>query len=288
MVDPQAPSIDRYLEDTDGVEFCSPIEDSEGVLHIVGASGDIMKLGQDGLQRWFSIGGQPTCLSFDSSDGAFLGDQAHQAILTPSETDSGIEATPVIKDYEGKPLLGPHSLSLSEVNNCLYFTDSGPFGECTLSNPTGSVFATDLDTMTLKPLAYQCLAFPSGIGVSSDGKIVYVAETLNNRILRFAQSQGGQQHASVFRRLGARLGPTCLAVSPNNFLYVVRYDFRDQAENGLITILNSEGELESEIVLPNAPEITGLSFSHTQSNILWVTEVSTASCYRISLPSEFL
>lgn len=284
----QVPTIERYISDTEGAELCSPVEDGDGVLHLVGASGDILRVEKQELHVWFSIGGQPSCLAFDGSDRAFLGDLAHQAILSPSEVDSGIEATPVIKDYEGKPLLGPNSLALSDANNCLYFTDSGPLGEATLSNPTGSVFTADLDGMTLRPLAYKCLAYPSGIGVASDGKVVYVAETLQNRILRFAQNQGGQHHASVFRRLGSRLGPTSLAVSPNNFLYIARYDFREQAENGLITILNPEGDQESEIILPNAPEISGLSFSHTQPNVLWVTELSTSACYRVTLPSEFL
>jgi sugar lactone lactonase YvrE len=288
MGDLQVPTIERYIEDTEGAEICSPVEDAYGVLHLVGASGSILKVENEGLQVWFSTGGQPSCLAFNGDDGAFLGDQAHQAILSPSEVDSGIEVKAVIKDYEGKPLLGPHSMVLSEANNCLYFTDSGPLGESTLSNPTGSVFTADLDAMTLKPLAYKCLAYPSGIAVSSDGKVIYVSETLQNRVLRFAQSQGGQHHASVFRRLGARLGPTCLAVSPNNFLYVARYDFKEQAENGLITILSPDGDQESELILPNAPEISGISFSHTQPNVLWVTELSTSACYRISLPSEFL
>jgi sugar lactone lactonase YvrE len=43
---------------------------------------------------------------------------------------------------------------LSEKNNALFFTDSGPFGETTLENPSGSVFAIDLAVSMLKPVIH--------------------------------------------------------------------------------------------------------------------------------------
>jgi len=51
----------------------------------------------------------------------------------------------LVKEYEGQPLLGPHSLTISEQMNSLFFTDSGPFGETSLENPKGSVFIIDLE-----------------------------------------------------------------------------------------------------------------------------------------------
>lgn len=50
----------------------------------------------------------------------------------------------------------------------LYFTDSGPFGETSIEHCKGSLFAVDLDAKLLKPLAFQCLAYPSGICLSND------------------------------------------------------------------------------------------------------------------------
>ena len=288
MSEVQTPIIEKFIEDSNIADICSPVEDPQGQLYLVDHSGDILKVIEGQTQVWFSIGGQPSCLVFDANGAAFLGDKAHQAILSPNEVEGRVEATPVVKDYEGRPLLGPNSMVLSEQNNYLYFTDSGPLGESSLSNPCGSVFAADLDLMILKPLAYRSMAHPSGIAISNDGKVIFVAETLQNRIIRFAQSPSGVHHASVFAEFTARLGPTCLAMSPNNFLYVARFDFEDYAKVGLITILNMNGEKESEIIIPSAPEISGMSFSRKQANILWVTEVTTASCYRITLPSEFI
>ena len=53
----------------------------------------------------------------------------YQAVLSKTVIDEkNCEITPVIKDFDGAPLLGPNSMILSEKNNCLFFTDSGPMG----------------------------------------------------------------------------------------------------------------------------------------------------------------
>jgi len=67
----------------------------------------------------------------------------------------------------------------------LFFTDSGPFGDTSLENSKGSVYMVDLDACVIKPLALSCLAYPSGLVLSNDEKILYVCETCRNRVLRF-------------------------------------------------------------------------------------------------------
>lgn len=87
---------------------------------------------------------------------------------------------------------------LSEKNNALFFTDSGPLGESSLENPTGSIFAIDLGVSMLKPIIYGKLAHPCGIAISPSENILYVAETLANRILRVVIHSSGVYHTSVF------------------------------------------------------------------------------------------
>jgi sugar lactone lactonase YvrE len=43
----------------------------------------------------------------------------------------------------------------------------------------------DLDENIIRPLALSCLAYPSGLALSTDEKILYVCETGRNRLLRF-------------------------------------------------------------------------------------------------------
>jgi len=66
-------------------------------------------------------------------------------------------------------------------------------------------------------------------------------------------------------------------------LYVARYDFNDCSKIGVISILSDEGELESELVLPDHPEITGLYFSKVQEDILYATESTTNSLLKIQV-----
>lgn len=170
---------------------------------------------------------------------------------------------------------------LSEKNNCLYFTDSGPLGETSVENPSGSVFAIDLSVSMLKPIIYNKLANPSGLALSTNENILYVSETSKNRILRIVIHSSGAHHTSVFKQFSGRFGPTALAMHPNGLLYVARYEFTECNKQGLISVLNDQGEIEEELTLNDCPEITGLFFSKVQDDILYATETSTNSLLKI-------
>ena len=189
------------------------------------------------LEVAFSTGGQPTGLVFDQQGSSFIADMAHQAILSQTVTDLRIEITPVIKDFDGNNLKGPNSMVLSEKNNSLFFTDSGPLGDSNLENATGSIFAIDLGVSMLKPIVYGKLAHPCGLALSPEENCLYVAETLNNRVLRVVLHSSGVYHTSVFHQFSGRLGPTAIAISPDGKIYVARFDFAETSQNGVISIL---------------------------------------------------
>jgi len=188
----------------------------------------------------FSTGGQPSGLVFDHQGSSFIADQAHQAILSQTMGERGLEITPVIKDFDGKALKGPNSMILSEKNNSLFFTDSGPLGETSIESPQGSVFAIDLSVSMLKPIIDGKLAHPCGIALSNDEheNTIYVAETGLNRILRIVCHTSGVYHTSVYHQFSGRFGPTALAMHPDGKLYVARFDFTECSKNGLISIIN--------------------------------------------------
>jgi len=206
--------------------YC-PTEDSEGNLFAVSTNGDVYQVNEGQMEVAFSTGGQPTGLVFDQHGSSFIADQAHQAILSQTVTDNRIEITPVIKDFDGHALKGPNSMVLSEKNNLLFFTDSGPLGESSLESPCGSIFAIDLSVSMLKPVIFGKLAHPSGVALSPSENTLYVCETLKNRVLRVVIHSSGVYHTSVFHQFSGRLGPTAIAVSPSGHLYVARYDFTE-------------------------------------------------------------
>ena len=70
-------------------------------------------------------------------------------------------------------LLGPDSLVMSNKNNALFFTDSGPFGESSIEKAEGSVFQIDLEAFVIHPLALKCLAMPTGLAINKDENVLY-------------------------------------------------------------------------------------------------------------------
>jgi sugar lactone lactonase YvrE len=252
--------------------YC-PIEDAKGVLHVVSSNGDIYQIIDNELQLQISAPGQPTSIAYDNDGMLYMADSANHAVMSQSqaEGDTKVEMNPFVKDYENTPLLGPHTLLFSPNNNSLYFTDSGAMGVTNLEYPKGSVFCIDFEYDVLKPLAYHCLAQPSGIAISSDGRI-YVAETCANRIIRFIKSSAGVYHANVFIQFSGKYGPTAIAINHNDMIFVARYDF--MGPDGLINVLSQNGDLVQEIIVPGCPEITGISFSKSNPDLLYLTEIT--------------
>lgn len=251
-----------------------PIEDQDGNLFVVVNNGDIYQVTDGRLEHAFSTNGQPTSIVFDQQGSSFIADSAHQAILSQTMNEHRVETTPVIMDYEGSPLKGPHSMILSEKQNALFFTDAGPFGETGLDNPWGSIFAIDLSESILKKIQVDSLAYPTGLAVNHSEDVLYVSEMCQNRILKVVLHENGTYHTSVFKQFSGRFGPTAIAVNHDGLLYVARFDFAHITDHGIITVLNEKAEIEDEIRLPRLPEITGLYFSKLHENTLYITEAS--------------
>ncbi|CAD7972129.1 unnamed protein product [Amoebophrya sp. A120] len=272
------------------VAITSPVFGPNNDLFTISRNGDIYRyLGNTEtdsefqVESWGNSSGQPLGVLFDPQGVAFVCDCAHQAIFRILRTEEEgsaprQEIEPYVKEYEAQQLLGPNSVCLGQQSGLLYFTDSGPLGETSVQNPKGSVFAINPATQLLIPLAYNCLAYPSGIALTADEKVLYVAETSMNRVLRFTQSPPGVYHCTVFHQLSGRFGPTALAVSSTGDLFVSHFDFVDNTENGRIVVIDPEGEVTAIMSVPG-PEITGLCLTPDERFLL-ITEGSGNSLYR--------
>ncbi len=261
----------------------SPVEDKNGTLYVVSTDGYVYQIAEHQIVSLYNTSGQPTGLAFDAEAGSYIADLAHQAILSQGLTEAKAGKFEVIKDFEGVPLLGPNSLISNREANTLFFTDSGAFGHTSVSNPKGSVFSVDLEANSIKPLLYQLLAYPYGLAISINDSALYVSEMCKNRVLRLVQYPSGNYHCSAFYQFSGRFGPTALAMHNKGYLFVARYDFPEYSKDGVITVLRERGEVEGEIVIPNSPEITGLSFSHSNPDCLYVTERTHNSLYKVAI-----
>lgn len=269
----------------------SPTFGPNGELFTISTTGDIFKYSGNAefdnefaVESWGNSSGQPFGIDFDSEGVAYVCDAAHQAVfrITRTEGDDGAprqEIEPYVREYEQTQFLGPNSLCLSKkTDGMLYFTDSGPFGESSLQNPRGSLFAINPQTQLLIPLCLNTLAHPCGVALSPDERNIYVAETSANRILRFTQHPTGVFHGSVFHQLSGRFGPTALAVNSAGDLFVAHFDFAENTENGRVVVIDADGEVSAIMSVPG-PEITGLRLTPDQRYLL-ITERSSCSLFR--------
>ena len=139
--------------------------------------------------------------------------------MSQSFKEGGVcDIQPVIKDFDGNALKGPHSMALSEKHNTMFFTDSGPLGETSLEKPHGSIFAIDLGVSMLKPVLFNSLSHPTGIVVSNDENILYVSETGQNRIdcvTKVSQLPAWKAHLSSASVVWSEKVPTSVKLFSN-------------------------------------------------------------------------
>lgn len=274
-------SVSVFVEDC-GKGLCSPFFDRDGFLQFLSQrSGDVLTVSETKtLVSVCNSGGQPSGAIIDSDGLLYIADLGHCAVVTVA---SDFVPQVAVRLYEDKQFKGPHSIACGP-DGTMYFTDSGPIGETGLHSPTGSFFcivASGTGQRLLKPLALECLAAPTGVAVSHDGLCVYVAERAANRVLRFVQSPPGTYQMTMFKQFSGGFGPTCVVCDRDGNIYVGRFELSSVGRTGKVTVLSSEGDVQSEISIP-APEITGLAISPDGRN-LFVTEESTQTIFRVVL-----
>ncbi|OQS00148.1 hypothetical protein THRCLA_06191 [Thraustotheca clavata] len=283
--------MSNYLQETikcKGTKICSPfvreINGKEVIGYVSSGTGEVFAYSEGKHVPLTYTGGEPFGAVFDAHGKIHIADCAHGAILRADLANHSHQPGIVVKVYEEKPFRGPSSIAISP-SNITYFTDSGPMGETTIEQPRGSVYCIAPNPSgghILKPLAMECLAHPCAVAVSPNSKLVYVAEMMNNRILRFVQRPSGIYHMSVFHQFSGDLGPSCLACDTTGRIYVGSFDIAGGTDstNGRIYILSPQGIIKNTLEVPGQ-EITGLCVEATHK--LYVTEATTNSLHCISL-----
>ena len=272
-------NIETVFELPIKVSLSGPREDSKQNMYVCSKAGEIIKFDEKGeYSIILSLTGQPNCLAFEYTeemenenssknmkskddnkiDTYYFTDIANSVIYCKRPNTDKPEV--VIRDYEGNPLLGPTSLVLNTEDNSLLFCDGGNFESTSLSNPNGGVYYVELESRTTRPIIEKCLAYPSDIIFEPIIGIGYVAETFANRILRITENPQGIFHTSVFYVFNGRVGPTSLTIDDQGNIYVSRFEYQkeDKSVNGLISVINKDGDLVGELELPKMCEITGM------------------------------
>jgi gluconolactonase len=249
-----------------------PAFDPNGNLYFVNwNSSQIMRRTPQGeVAEIYNTGGIPAGLAFHPDGSLWIADEGPD-IHGVIRLDRDGTARVVVNEYEGQPLNGANDLVFDRTG-VLYFSDpwgSGP------DNPAGGFYRYFPDGR-LEQIDTG-LKFPNGVAINADETAVYLAETYENRILRYELGRDGSVGSrQVWARTEEPSGPDGMAFDSAGNLLVAHYN------KGRVDVFNPDGKQIDAIAVPgNCP--TNCAFGGPDGTTLVITEVETASLYTVEM-----
>ncbi len=180
---------------------------------------------------------------------------------------------------DGKPLLAPNDL-VFDADGGMWLTDHGT--EDLEGARFGALIYARVDRPEIRRAA--TLRGPNGVGLSPDGRVVYVADTMSSRLWAFDVTGPGQVAAGPSAVMPGRIVQTLpgfqlldsLAVEEGGDVCVATII------NGGITIFSPAGQTQH---LPVPDRITtNICFGGPDMRDAWITASSTGKLYRTRWP----
>ena len=263
-----------------GLQFPEgPAFDRAGRLHIVEiAAGRVLRFETDGSRTQLGeTAGGPNGLAFDADERLFVanngglrfGDDGRARGISRDHAGGWIEVIEpdgrferLFTHYEGEILHNPNDIAVDSSGD-LFFTDSHfptrdgvQPGHVYFARPTtGEIVRIDTD-----------LAFPNGIGISPEGKLI-VAESFTSTLWMY--DVVGQGKVEGKRRF-ATLPKGHL---PDGFCFDTAGNILCAgADGGAVHVIDSSGDLVQSIAVED-PLVTNVAFGvGAESSTLYITE----------------
>ena len=196
------------------------------------------------------------------------------------DLDSG-QVTTLYTDCDGEALHAPNDLVIDATGG-LWFTDYGRTYRDTRDR--GQVYWAAADGSSIHEVIAP-LDSPNGIGLSSAGDRVYVAETHHGRLLAWdvigpgqvASTDGLNAGGQVLCHPGGGKLFDSLAVDPEGWICV------GTLGTGGITAVSPEGSTVEFVELPD-PLVTNICFGSDDSNTAYLTMSGTGALAAIDWP----
>lgn len=200
-------------------------------------------------------------LAFDTKGQLFACAGGAGALLKFSASG---EKSIAVGQIDGIALNQPNDLVIHPNGN-LYFTNPGGFAGAKAGHTPVSIVLVRPDG-SASIVSSGVVAYPNGIGLSPDGKTLYVNDFLGgSTVFRFPVNEDGTLgEGEEFVKFGAG-GPDGLAVAASGNIYVA---LNLKAK---IVKLSPEGEQLEEIQFPKGSGVTNLCFGGPDMKTLYVT-----------------
>ena len=177
-------------------------------------------------------------------------------------------------------LKGPNDI-VFDSHGGFYFTDLGKTRAREADR--GALYYAQADGSDIQEVAFP-LERPNGVGLSPDGKRVYVAETTTGRILYWALEAPGQLRKpgnlfapgdpSLLYSFGGLERLDSLAIDSEGNVCVATL------VTGMITVISSEGHLVREIPMPEFdPMVTNICFGGEGLRTAYITSSGLGRLY---------
>lgn len=162
------------------------------------------------------------------------------------------EVTVLHRECDGRPLRGPNDLVIDEVGG-VWFTDHGKGRRSSVDR--GGLYYIPPDGSAVLEKAFPLLG-PNGVGLSPNGRRVYVSETHTGRLWAWDLDGPGEIRTAT-GNLAIRHGGICIVATPYSFDSLgVEADGRiaiGALSDGLVVVTPDGGELD---VYPIPGDIT--------------------------------
>jgi len=177
----------------------------------------------------------------------------------------------LVDSFEGQPLNGANDL-VFDRNGILYFSD--PWGS-SIEKRIGAFYRAYPDRRVER--LDTGLAFPNGVALNAAESAVFLAETWTNLIYRYDIAPNGTVGPPrVFAQLADGPGPDGMAFDDQGNLWVAHHG------EGRVDVLDANGRQLDSIRLPGKL-VTNVAFGGLDRDEVVITDVSTASVYRVSI-----
>ena len=258
--------FDSFLE--------GPSFDRFGNLYCVDLCfGRILRVDAKGrFQVVLQYDGEPNGLKIHRDGRLFVADRRHGIIVIDPATK---RVDHILERFDLEPFRGPNDLVFSPAGD-LYFTDQGMSD---LVNATGRVYRLRADGRL--DLLLDKLPSPYGIALDHSGRVLYVALTRANRIIKIPIFPDGRLSRVLnFIQLSGGGGPDGIAVDSEGGLAVAHPML------GAVWLFDCKGQPTLRVNLCRGVLGTNVAYGGTDRRRLYITEAETGTIQVAEVPVE--